>query len=165
MFFPPNGRIDARRLDTRQLHADVLEDARDIIVYETGMAQVAKLASLTFVPGALADHLTSLGGDLLGQEQMSSLRWLEAGATAQLRHRQRAMQPLAKVPEPGSVVETLRPGRQRDRSVLEERGLAHPGAVHRRTPGCTLCKALIEKYACIDPSGLMHGHEVVKLRI
>jgi uncharacterized protein (TIGR03790 family) len=37
---------------------------------------------LTFLPGALADHLTSLGGDLLGQGQMSSLRWLDAGATA-----------------------------------------------------------------------------------
>jgi uncharacterized protein (TIGR03790 family) len=34
------------------------------------------------VPGALADHLTSLGGDLLGDGQMSSLRWLGAGATA-----------------------------------------------------------------------------------
>ena len=37
---------------------------------------------LGFRPGALADHLTSLGGDLLGTEQMSSLRWLQAGATA-----------------------------------------------------------------------------------
>ena len=31
---------------------------------------------------ALADHLTSAGGDLLGKGQMSSLRWLEAGAIA-----------------------------------------------------------------------------------
>jgi uncharacterized protein (TIGR03790 family) len=50
--------------------------------YETGTVNVRHLESLQFLPGALADHLTSAGGDLLGQSQMSSLRWLEAGATA-----------------------------------------------------------------------------------
>jgi uncharacterized protein (TIGR03790 family) len=82
LFFPPSGRIAARRLTTRTFQADVLEGAQDILIYQTGMAQVDKLDTLGFVPGALADHLTSLGGDLLGSGQMSSLRWLEAGATA-----------------------------------------------------------------------------------
>lgn len=81
-FFPPPGRIEARRLATRTLQADVLENVRDVMIYETGMAQVDKLDTLGFLPGALADHLTSLGGDLLGTSQMSALRWLEAGATA-----------------------------------------------------------------------------------
>lgn len=81
-FFPPTGRVPARRLTTKVMQADVLEGARDVMIYQTGMAQVAKLETLQFVPGALADHLTSLGGDLLGTNQMSSLRWLEAGATA-----------------------------------------------------------------------------------
>jgi uncharacterized protein (TIGR03790 family) len=81
-FFPPPGRIDARKLSTKTMQADVLEGAKDVMIYETGMAQVAKLDTLHFLPGALADHLTSLGGDLLGEGQMSSLRWLEAGATA-----------------------------------------------------------------------------------
>jgi uncharacterized protein (TIGR03790 family) len=81
-FFPPEGRIEARKLSTKRLQADVLENKDDILIYQTGMAQVAKLDTLRFVPGALADHLTSLGGDLLGEGQMSSLRWLEAGATA-----------------------------------------------------------------------------------
>ena len=81
-FFPPPGRIAARKLATKPMQADVLEGAKDVMIYETGMAEVAKLDTLGFLPGALADHLTSLGGDLLGGEQMSSLRWLEAGATA-----------------------------------------------------------------------------------
>jgi uncharacterized protein (TIGR03790 family) len=81
-FFPPPGVIAAKKLTTKRLQSDALENARDIVIYETGMAQVAKLDTLKFVPGALADHLTSLGGDLLGEGQMSSLRWLEAGATA-----------------------------------------------------------------------------------
>lgn len=81
-FFPPSGRIAARKLRIKAMQADVLEGAQDVLIYQTGMAQVAKLETLKFVPGALADHLTSLGGDLLGSAQMSSLRWLEAGATA-----------------------------------------------------------------------------------
>jgi len=82
-FFPRRGRIPARRLRTQVLQADALDGARDVLVYQTGMARVARLETLGFVPGALADHLTSLGGDLLGEHgQMSSLRWLEAGATA-----------------------------------------------------------------------------------
>lgn len=82
MFFPPAGRIAARKLTVRTLQSDALDGARDIMIYQTGTAEVGKLDTLGFVPGALADHLTSLGGDLLGNEQMSSLRWLEAGATA-----------------------------------------------------------------------------------
>ena len=81
-FFPPAGRIAARKLTTKPMLADVLEGEKDVMIYETGMADVAKLDTLGFLPGALADHLTSLGGDLLGGDQMSALRWLEAGATA-----------------------------------------------------------------------------------
>ena len=82
MFFPPAGRIAAKKLATRPLRADALENARDIMIYQIGKASVEKLDTLRFLPGALADHLTSHGGDLLGSTQMSSLRWLEAGATA-----------------------------------------------------------------------------------
>lgn len=81
-FFPPSGAIPARRLHIHTLRQDALEGAQDILLYQTGMAQVDKLDTLRFLPGALADHLTSFGGDLLGGNQMSSLRWLEAGATA-----------------------------------------------------------------------------------
>lgn len=82
VFFPPTGGIVARKLAVRLMQADVLEGAQDVMIYQTGMAEVPKLETLGFRPGALADHLTSLGGDLLGTEQMSSLRWLQAGATA-----------------------------------------------------------------------------------
>ena len=84
-FFPKAGVLPARKLTVKRLEADSIENEKDIIVYQTGMARVAKLDTLQFVPGALADSLTSFGGDLLGGgggSQMSSLRWLEAGATA-----------------------------------------------------------------------------------
>lgn len=80
--FPPTGQVNKIQLKVKTMDSDVLADAKDVIIYETGMIRVGKLETLRFMPGALADHLTSFGGDLLGQGQMSSLRWLEAGATA-----------------------------------------------------------------------------------
>jgi uncharacterized protein (TIGR03790 family) len=59
-----------------------IRDRDDVLFYFTGATQVPYLETLTFRPGALADHLTSAGGRLVGRNrQMSSLRWLEAGAT------------------------------------------------------------------------------------
>jgi uncharacterized protein (TIGR03790 family) len=81
-FFPRSSVVPAKKLAIKSLQQDSLENAQDIIVYQTGAVHVAKLETLHFLPGALADHLTSVGGDLLGERQMSSLRWLEAGATA-----------------------------------------------------------------------------------
>ena len=45
------------------------------------MERVKQLDTLTFIPGAMADHLTSVGGQLTDSYQMSALRWIEAGAT------------------------------------------------------------------------------------
>lgn len=54
----------------------------DVLFYFTGLANVTHLETLGFVPGAIADHLTSSGGRLTESSgQMSALRWLEAGAT------------------------------------------------------------------------------------
>lgn len=80
--FPPAGKVATHDLTIKPMRADVLEGAQDVMIYQTGMVKVSQLETLRFLPGALADHLTSTGGDLLGEGQMSSLRWLEAGATA-----------------------------------------------------------------------------------
>jgi uncharacterized protein (TIGR03790 family) len=64
------------------VESEAITDRRDILFYFTGRVHVPHLDTLTFLPGALADHLTSAGGQLTGFGQMSSLRWLEAGVTA-----------------------------------------------------------------------------------
>ncbi len=70
------------RLRVRRLQQDALVGAKDVLFYFTGKAQVEGLETLRFVPGAIADHLTSFGGALTEHTgQMSALRWLEAGAT------------------------------------------------------------------------------------
>ena len=81
-FFPAPGYRPGPELTVHRLRADALQDAVDVLVYQLGKARVEQLETVRFAPGALADHLTSHGGELLGNAQMSSLRWLEAGATA-----------------------------------------------------------------------------------
>ena len=54
-----------------------------VFVYQTGLVRMATPDAIDWLPGALADHLTSFGGVLhSGGEQMSAMEWLDAGATA-----------------------------------------------------------------------------------
>lgn len=80
--FPRSGYLPALSIRINTLRQDKISGARGVMVYQTGLVSVPALDTLEFLPGALADHLTSSGGDLLGTSQMSSLRWLDAGATA-----------------------------------------------------------------------------------
>ena len=82
IWFPLIEQTYADRLRVRVLQQDALRDAADVLFYFTGRASVQGLETLRFVPGAVADHLTSYGGLLTARNgQMSALRWLEAGAT------------------------------------------------------------------------------------
>jgi uncharacterized protein (TIGR03790 family) len=63
------------------LDDDQLTKRTDVMFYFTGLTHVKDLDTNQYLPGAVADHLTSLGGKLTDSPQMSSLRWLEAGAT------------------------------------------------------------------------------------
>ena len=80
--FPPSGKLPRLQFQIKTLHENEIAGEQDIMIYQTGRVSVPNLDTLGFLPGALADHLTSSGGDLLGTSQMSSLRWLDAGATA-----------------------------------------------------------------------------------
>ena len=77
--YPSAQRILGER--ARVLKQDALRDVKDILFYFTGQARVDGLDTLGFLPGAIADHLTSSGGQLVDSGQMSALAWLEAGAT------------------------------------------------------------------------------------
>jgi uncharacterized protein (TIGR03790 family) len=58
-----------------------IRGAQDVMFYFIGLQGVPFIARNRFLPGAVADHLTSFGGLLADGPQMSILRWLEAGAT------------------------------------------------------------------------------------
>jgi uncharacterized protein (TIGR03790 family) len=61
---------------------DYIQNTPHVLFYQTGLERVPAISTNQYVPGALADHLTSFGGDLLASSQMSILDWIKAGATA-----------------------------------------------------------------------------------
>jgi uncharacterized protein (TIGR03790 family) len=61
--------------------AQSLSNASNVLFYFQGLASVPNLSTNTYLPGAIADHLTSYGGQVPTSGQMSILRWIEAGAT------------------------------------------------------------------------------------
>jgi uncharacterized protein (TIGR03790 family) len=81
-FFPHDlFKIAAKKMTFRTIRADSIQNKKDIMFYMTGMERVPKLKTLNFLPGAIGDHLTSAGGVLRGDMQMSGLDWIEAGVT------------------------------------------------------------------------------------
>ncbi len=81
-FFPKDlTKIESKQLYIRTIKADSIKHKKDIMFYFTGVVSVPYLETLHFMPGAVADHLTSWGGVLYDGGQMSILKWLEAGAT------------------------------------------------------------------------------------
>jgi uncharacterized protein (TIGR03790 family) len=94
VLFPPPGRL-------RGDSTPALADATQVLLYLTGRVRVDKLDSVQFVPGALADHLTSLGGVLEDSNaQMPALEWIDAGATASYGTVSEPCSHLQKFPHP-----------------------------------------------------------------
>ena len=80
-FYPGIILMQSDRFTFELINQNTLRYRTNVMFYFTGLARVAGIDSNRFLPGAIADHLTSAGGRLIGSTQMSSLRWLEAGAT------------------------------------------------------------------------------------
>jgi uncharacterized protein (TIGR03790 family) len=81
IFFPTAAKALNNFFSTNYLEKNFIENKKDVMFYFTGLMQVQKINQNTYLPGAVADHLTSTGGVLIGGDQMSILRWIEAGAT------------------------------------------------------------------------------------
>ena len=94
----------------RVLRANALRGAKDVMAYFTGLAQVPAITTNRFRPGAVADHLTSFGGQLTGSRQMSALHWLEAGATGSYGTVVEPCNLTAKFPDPGLLLAYYRRG-------------------------------------------------------
>ena len=93
------------QLDLRFVRANYVQGKENVLFYFTGVKNVEALKTVHFVPGAIADHLTSAGGDLLdNSDQMSSLRWIEAGATASYGAVTEPCNYPQKFPHPGVVI-------------------------------------------------------------
>ena len=80
-FYPNLMKKISPLFSVERVNKNTLKDKDDVFFYITGLTHIDGLETLNFLPGAIADHLTSAGGVLTGSGQMSALRWLEAGAT------------------------------------------------------------------------------------
>ena len=81
--FPPPGSLRRAGVEVHVETTQAIENARRVLLYQTGLPTVGGLDTIKWVPGALADHLTSFGGALeSGTGQMSALEWIGSGATA-----------------------------------------------------------------------------------
>jgi len=86
------------------LEQEYITGRDDVMFYFTGLTSVPHIAENRFIPGAIADHLTSAGGVLSGSKQMSSLQWLKAGATGSYGAVVEPCNFPAKFPNPGIVM-------------------------------------------------------------
>jgi len=66
--FPIAKAVWGDRFSTSIEQTDGIRDKRDVMFYFTGTPQVPYLDTLRFLPGAIADHLTSSGGQLDGNK-------------------------------------------------------------------------------------------------
>ena len=62
------------------LEQDYIAGREDVMFYFTGLTHVPHLQENRFLPGSIADHLTSSGGVMSGGDQMNIMEWLRAGA-------------------------------------------------------------------------------------
>ena len=86
------------RLRIVELVTPVGRDVPNAIGYFTGASRVDELARIHFLPGAVADHLTSTGGVLVGGSQMAATAWIRQGATASYGNVSEPCNGLAKFP-------------------------------------------------------------------
>lgn len=103
--FPPAGPVPSVGLDVHVIAADNIGTAERVLLYITGMARIGGLERIRWLPGALADHLTSFGGVLEGMgDQMSVLDWLASGATASYGTVSEPCSHLQKFPHPQALL-------------------------------------------------------------
>lgn len=105
VLYPPQGPVPALGLDVHLDQTDALRGADRVLMYITGRERIDGLGSVSFVPGALADHLTSYGGVLdASHGQMTVLSWIDAGATASYGTTSEPCAHLQKFPHPQALL-------------------------------------------------------------
>ena len=130
-----------------------LVDQNDVLFYFTGLAKVSQAASNRFLPGAVADHLTSFGGYLpAAKGQMPATDWLAAGATASYGTVEEPCNHVEKFPRASVLIDHY----VRGATVLEAywKSVAMPGQ------GLFVGDPLARPWASV-PSATIEGSELV----
>jgi uncharacterized protein (TIGR03790 family) len=81
--YPPQRTLSRPAVRLRHVDAAEAAAAARAVLMSVGTVRLDALAGAGWVPGALADHLTSFGGNLKdAHDQSTVLDWIEAGVTA-----------------------------------------------------------------------------------
>lgn len=103
--FPPAGLLTRFGVDVVLDQTDAVRHQDRVLLYMTGRTHVEGLDTIKFVPGALADHLTSFGGILdKTHTQMTAQAWLDAGATASYGTTSEPCSHVQKFPNPQALL-------------------------------------------------------------
>lgn len=140
-------------IDTAILRLDNLRQRNDVLFYFTGRSQVTGLDTLKFLPGAIADHLTSAGGQLSGSQQMSAMEWLKAGASGSYGTVVEPCNHRGKFPSPSLVMEHYSSG-----STLIE---AYWKSVQQPGEGIFIGDPLVAPFDYVE---IIHTDKTTKLR-
>jgi len=99
--YPPAGLLRGVGVDVQVAPAAALADAHHVLLAITGSARLDLPPAVDWLPGALADHLTSTGGVLGGETgQSTALEWIASGATASYGTVSEPCNHLQKFPHP-----------------------------------------------------------------
>ncbi len=112
--FPPAGAVPGvAGLEVRRVRSESLPPVRRALIYQTGLARVPAPLGGEWLPGALADHLTSFGGLLdkpAGEGQMNILDWIDAGVTASYGTVSEPCNHVQKFPHPQALIQAYAQG-------------------------------------------------------
>jgi uncharacterized protein (TIGR03790 family) len=104
VFYANIQKIFSGLFEIHLLEKDFIANKKDVMFYFTGLPHVPKINTNQYLPGAVADHLTSTGGMLSGSKQMSSIQWLKAGATGSYGAVNEPCNYTQKFPNPGVML-------------------------------------------------------------
>ncbi len=99
--YPPPGLLRAVGVDVRVMPAAELAEQRRVLLVTTGSVKAPLEPPPDWAPGGLGDHLTSFGGDLLGNHgHGTALDWIASGAVASYGTVSEPCNHLQKFPHP-----------------------------------------------------------------
>ncbi len=103
--YPSHPLLEIHFLDMRKQPTDYISLKESVMFYQTGLKHVPDIHTNHYLPGAVADHLTSFGGNGLSEKgQMKAFRWLEAGATGSYGTVVEPCNFVQKFPNPGILI-------------------------------------------------------------
>lgn len=146
IYFPDVAKTFAGFWPVNYLEQNSIEKKTDVMFYFTGLMHVPDIDKNTYLPGAIADHLTSAGGVLTGSDQMNILEWIKAGATASYGAVVEPCNYPVKFPHPGVLLHYYLRGNtlieaywksvwEPGQGIFVGEPLARPFATAPKTPG------------------------------